>query len=228
MNMGNYKVVHGKDGRYVSLKRYLLKMAAFWLFIIGTLWFFIYGHPIVIEKLSSMMTNTVYAQAATSTPEKSDAEVLRGLPLSVLEDKLDAIVWNIESNSKTMKDGETFMTFDPPLSWPLEKCTKRGGKANLECYSFGPRQEKVPTIQSNWKQLHGEVISESDARAVAEGNESSKRFFLDCSIKIKGCVKNWTSATMVVNGEVVVKPQVQMLLDLIREAMLIDLTSEVK
>lgn len=148
------------------------------------------------------------------------AAVMPSLSVEQLEAKLDEIVWGIESDRHVMEEGEIFMTFDPPQSWPLEKCLKVGGKANDECYSHGPRQEKISLIQTNWPTLHsGEKITEKGARDVAEGNDSSRQFFLQCSEYVKGCAVKWTSATVPTkDGERVVKPEVQIYIDLIREA----------
>lgn len=169
---------------------------------------------------SQMTTPTISFTRTAEAAVAVDSQ-FAGLSVAELESRLDAIVWKGESRGHSMSVGETYMTFDPPMSWIRNgtveaKCFRTGGKVNLECYSFGPRQEKIPTVMSYWPLLHeGATISEFDARAVAEGNDSSKQFFVDCAVQIKGCVKNWTSATDS-NGNVL--PEVQMLVDLIREA----------
>jgi len=129
--------------------------------------------------------------------EASEVAPFEGLSVEQLETKLDALVWMEESKNHVMKEGEIFQTFDPPQSWVddgtvVSKCFKRGGKVNQECYSNGPRQTKLPTLIGKWKELHGVEITEKEARDIAEGNESSRRFFLDCAIKVKGCAKLWT------------------------------------
>jgi hypothetical protein len=139
---------------------------------------------------------------------------LKGLSVEQLEDKLDAIVWGGESEKHVMKEGETFTTFDPPQSWPISRCLKIGGKVNPECFSNGPRQEKIPTIQGDWSAFHKEKITEQDARTCAEDNVCSKRYFLDRAELVQGGVKAWSTAKDK-NGEV--RTDVQMLIDLIRE-----------
>ena len=134
-----------------------------------------------------------------------------GLSVEQLEEKLDAIVWQGESKGHTMAEGEIFPTFDPS-SKMYEQCIRIGGKQHKDCLSYGPRQEKIGTIQHYWPQLHdGEKISDKEARDIAEGNESSRRFFLDCAVKIKGCANNWTAF----NNN---KDIGQIYIDLIREA----------
>lgn len=114
-----------------------------------------------------------------------------------LEAKLDALVWYEESRNHVMKPGEIFQTFDPPQGpkwWAI--CTRIGGKVHQECYSNGPRQSKIPTIQGKWVLMYGVEISEKDAREVAEDNEKSRRFFLDCAVMVKGCANLWTGFRM--------------------------------
>ncbi len=175
------------------------------------------------EAATNKIVDTVAGPAISYVAPKAEAATIIPVGLSVeqLEAKLDAIVWGIESTGKVgkgveMKEGETYTTFDPPLSWTdaqkMARCLKTGGKVNQECYSNGPRQIKIPTLQNYWPKLHdGETISEKNARDIAESNDGSRRFFLDCAEKIKGCADNWTSFTKH-------KTEGQIYLDLIREA----------
>jgi hypothetical protein len=56
-------------------------------------------------------------------------------------------------------------------------------------------QEKLSKIQLYWPQIHnGETISEIDALTLTQDPDKAKRFFLDCSIEVSGCVWNWTTA----------------------------------
>jgi len=164
----------------------------------------------------------------TSTPKvfetpKVEAAELPKLSIEQLEAKLDDIVWGGESKHHVMQEGETYLTFDPPQSWIndgsyVAKCLKRGGKVNQECYSNGPRQIKVPTIIGDWHALYGSTTTPAEARDCAESNDCSKRYFLDRSEYVKGGVRIWCSAR--VGGTCasdVVKPEVQMLIDLIRD-----------
>jgi hypothetical protein len=150
-------------------------------------------------------------QKAEAEEIKQEVKEFEGVTIEELEAKLDALVWQEESGSHVMKEGEIFQTFDPPAGekwWAI--CTKIGGKVNQECYSNGPRQSKIPTIQGKWKELYGVSISEKDARDVAEDNDKSRRFFLDCSVKIEGCAMLWT-------GFRKNKVKGQIYIDLIRE-----------
>lgn len=133
------------------------------------------------------------------------------LTIEQLEAKLDAIVWGGESEKLVMGEGDIFPVFDPSSSM-YERCAKIGGKQHKDCISYGPRQEKIGTIQYYWPKLYdGKTLTDREARDVAEGNESSRRFFLDCAVKIVGCANNWTTFQKhAVEGQVYI--------DLIREA----------
>lgn len=181
---------------------------------------------VVITAVALLVFNTSfnkwYAENTVSFTKPVEAEIIPVIPVSELEDRLDAIVWGGESGNHRMVSGDTLMTFDPPRGRTAEeravwwsRCTKVGGEVNLECYSFGPRQIKLPTLIGYWKQLHGETLTEKAARDIAEDNEKSRRFFLDCAIRISGCALKWTTATDA-NGNS--KPEVQVYIDLIRKA----------
>lgn len=133
-----------------------------------------------------------------------------GLTVEQLEAKLDAIVWHGESKGLVMEEGDIFPVFDPSQSM-YQKCIKIGGKQHKDCLSYGPRQEKIGTIQHYYKKLYDKEVSDREARDIAEGNESSRRFFLDCAVKVKGCANNWTAF----NNH---KTEGQLYIDLIREA----------
>lgn len=145
-------------------------------------------------------------------------EKVEGLTAEQLEAKLDAIVWGGESNHYVMKDGETYPTFDPPKRL-MAKCSTRGGKIHGECLSYGPRQTKIPTIQGDWPTLRdGAKLTEKAARDCAEDNECSRRYFLDSSIYIKGGVGKWCAAHVNNDCDMPIRTDVQMYVDLIREA----------
>lgn len=129
-----------------------------------------------------------------TAPVVEASEIRSDLTLEQAKAELDHIVWGGESGKYEPKEGEILPTFDPNKAM-YASCIKIGGRMPKDCLSYGPRQEKIGTIQHYWPLLYGEEISEKDARDVAEGLESSYKFFMDCSIKIKGCVWNWTTAT---------------------------------
>jgi hypothetical protein len=138
------------------------------------------------------------------------------IPVEQLETKLDTIVWDGESESHTMQDGEIFPTFDPTKAM-YAQCILVGGKQPKDCLSYGPRQEKIGTIEYYWPFLHnGQTLTDKEARDIAEGNDTSKRFFLDCAENIKECADNWATFEQR-------KTEGQIYLDLIREAKQINL-----
>lgn len=208
---------HDAEGRFTSLR----KRIAFAWFVIRR-WstratvaalLAVVGFHWTAAELKHPRTLEYIAPIVAAAEVKED---VASLSVEQLEAKLDAIVWGIESERHVMKDGETFQTFDPPISWSqekvIERCLRTGGKVNDECYSYGPRQEKIPTIQLFWPKLHkGEPLTDREARDIAESNDGSHRFFLDCAEYIKGCADNWTSFA---NH----KTEGQIYLDLIREA----------
>ncbi len=196
-----------ENGRYASgmhqwEKKGLLLLAAIALVYLSGV--FIYAKFTPAEIVAAYQP-IAHADTASTTKE------LQGLTVAQLEEKLDAIVWGGESQKNVMDDGEIFPTFDPSPSM-YAQCIKIGGKQNKDCLSYGPRQEKIGTIEAYWPKLHtGTKITDKDARDIAESNENSKRFFLDCSEQIKGCADNWTTFE---NH----KDEGQIYLDLIREA----------
>ena len=136
---------------------------------------------------------------------------VQGLTTQQLEDKLDAIVWGGETDKYNMADGEILPVFDPPASM-YNQCIKIGGKQNKDCLSYGPRQEKIGTIEAYWPKFNnGAKLTDKDARDIAESNDGSKRFFLDCAEQVKGCADNWTTFENK-------KDEGQVYLDLIRKA----------
>lgn len=120
-------------------------------------------------------------------------EEKKDLTLEEAKKELDAIVWGGESGKHEPKEGEILPVFDPSRAMYAD-CIRIGGWMHKDCLSYGPRQIKIGTIQHYWTQLYGVEISEKEARTVAEGQQSSHDFFMDCSIKIEGCVWNWTAA----------------------------------
>lgn len=143
--------------------------------------------------------------------EASEIVVPKDATLEQLKEELAHIVWKGETGNYKMGQGEIFPVFDPSRAM-YDKCIRIGGKQHIDCLSYGPFQIKIGTIMYYWPQLHkGVKISESEARSVAEGMESSKQFFLDCSIQIEGCAWNWTAA---LNN----KAEVALLIKLIRQA----------
>lgn len=140
----------------------------------------------------------------------------KGLSLEQLEAKLDDIVWGKESDNYTMKEGDIFETFDPASS-EYQRCITKGGRQPKYCLSRGPRQIKLTMIQTYWPQMHNEQITDKEGRDIAEGNESSRRFFLDCAATIGTptdpykCAEEWTSFNRRAT-------EGQIYIDLIREA----------
>lgn len=211
MQYRNKKGQYAKGGRIALIAVFILSVFGSSYFV-GVDYARIAGDKTVTWIADHVRPDLVAKPADQSgvTP-RAAAEIVPSLSVAELEAKLDAIVWGIESDGHVMQDGEIFVTFDPPQSWPIEKCLKVGGKVNEECYSHGPRQEKISLIQSNWPTLHsGETITEKAARDVAEGNETSRLFFLQCSEYVKGCAAKWTSFETH-------KTEGQIYLDLIRE-----------
>lgn len=156
-------------------------------------------HPATVARNAGQILPTAQAD---ETPSVSVEE---------LENRLDAIVWGGESEKKVMAEGEIFPTFDPSKAM-YAQCIKIGGTQPKDCLSYGPRQEKIGTIEVYWPKLHsGETVSDKRAREIAEDNDMSRRFFLDCAEYAKGCADNWTTFTAH-------KPEGQIYLDLIRQA----------
>jgi len=157
---------------------------------------------------SYMPENTVTAKNVFADEVKT-VEKKEAVSVEVLEAKLIDIVWNGESRKYTPENGEILKVFDPSKSM-YGKCIQQFNR-DLDCISWGPMQIKIGTVQHYWPQLYGVEITERDALEVALDLKKSQQFFVDCSVKLKGCAWNWTAA---MNN----KAQVQLYIDLIREA----------
>ena len=104
------------------------------------------------------------------------------------------LIWEKETGKWSPKEGEIAPTFDPN-SKQYESCIRIGGHMPKDCISYGPMQEKIGTVQHYAPQVYGRELTEREARDIAEGLQSSQYFFIECAIKVEGCVWNWTSAT---------------------------------
>ena len=129
------------------------------------------------------------------TAEFAEASTLKVENRTVAQMKQDLIhiIWAEESGKYVPKDGEILPTFDPnEKEYP--SCIKRGGRMPLYCISYGPMQIKLSTLIGFSEQVYGKKVTEKEAREIAEDLEKAQDFFLQCSIKIKGCVYHWTKA----------------------------------
>lgn len=170
--------------------------------------YFIWGHPIVMETLDKEL----YANNAVAVAQEIEPEPVNkfsGITTGEIENMLIQIVWEEESTGYRPQDGKLFKVFDPSDSmW--EACTKQFNRI-LDCDSYGPMQIKIGTLRGMWKQMYGEEISEIDALLITQDLELSQKFFVDCSVLVKGCAWNWTGAK---NHPI----EVQLLVDQIRTA----------
>ena len=211
MKLGTYKWaelnqprVYGRYSRKTLLNRIVERVAAIvatvvWLlklaliigsiFAAGALWQYI-THPSVIQASNSVTV-------VDKTPET----------VAMLTEKLVAIVHNGESQGKVMTAGAIFSVFDPSAAMKAQCQTP--GTRSLDCESYGPYQEKIGTIQHYAPQVYGHSVTQMDAMAIANDNDKAKDFFVQCAVKVNGCVWNWTSASAN-------RAQVQILIDTIR------------
>lgn len=183
---------YNRDGKGRFSKR--AKWGVIALLAVGA--FFIWGHPIVMQKLDEAMAvgtveavNTFVAEASVQTinvAEKTADE---------LRDEMAAKIWDAESKKYEPAAGEVFHTFDPSKAM-YDKCIRIGGKRPIDCDSYGPMQIKIGTIQHFWPKMYGgESISQLDAIALTQDVTKAKKFFTDCAVIVEGCVWEWTTAS---------------------------------
>lgn len=181
--------VRDDGGRYAKRRRIRKFIGVSALLAVGV--FFIWGHPMVMDYLDSRM----YYVAEPVEAAVQETEQMAVIPIGVLEDMLWDIVWKGETDRYVMKPGEIFPTFDPN-STEYASCVKRHGWQPNYCTSYGPAKIKLSMIHGYWPQLNdGAKLTDMEAMAIINDNEKSKRFFLDCAVKIKGCANHWTSFT---------------------------------
>lgn len=172
--------------------------------------------------VGSMSYHTYHSSFLSFTAEAWELpEVVRG-DTTKLEAQLVDIVWGGESGHYVPVKGETLPTFDPSSSM-YASCIKIGGRHPKDCLSYGPFQLKIGTVQHYAPEVYGREVSEREARDIAEGLDTARHFFVTCSVEVRGCVKNWTTAMTCPNGrkqcpwsEKVVKSEVQRLINEIR------------
>lgn len=174
--------IKGKFASFKStVKKALLYMGAYGLFLLGVclvLWGYVY-----------------FARASAPTNyEKVEVEKVVENPQKIAEvkDMLATIVHRGESTGKVLKDGEIYSVFDPSEAMK-SKCLTPGTRP-IDCESYGPYQIKIGTLRYFAKQVYGHEVTELEAMRIANDNVKAKEFFLECSIKVTGCVWHWTAA----------------------------------
>jgi len=73
------------------------------------------------------------------------------------------------------------------------KCMTPGPR-RLDCESYGTRQEKVGTVMAHAQAVYGHTVTQADAMDIANSNDGSRTFFLECAEKVQGCAFEWTAA----------------------------------
>lgn len=215
LDYGTHKVVRNRKGQFKNRGFVKGIVLAITVLVIGAI---VWTGEVWVpaQNVWGKMKNQELKAVNTFIPVAEADEIKPGMSVEVLEAKLDEIVWGKESQSYVMQEGDIFETFDPADS-EYQKCTKVGGRQPKYCLSRGPRQIKLSMVQTYWPKMHGKSLSDKEGRDVAEGNESSRRFFLDCAVTVGTkadpykCANEWT--TFKKNG---VRGQIY--IDLIREA----------
>lgn len=133
------------------------------------------------------------ARAPLTYTAEASVLVTENRTVAQMKQDLIHIIWAEESGKYVPKAGEILPTFDPNSS-EYPSCIKRGGRMPLYCISYGPMQIKLSTLIGFSEQIYGKKVTEKEARDIAEDLETAQDFFLQCSIKIKGCVYHWTKA----------------------------------
>lgn len=164
-----------------------------------------FGHPMLMDWFDAQLSYEAEALVIEKVVEvESDKTVEK------MKQDLIHIIWQEESGKYVPQDGEILPTFDPN-SREYDKCVKRGGRMPLYCLSWGPMQIKLSTLIGFSEEVYGRTVSQKEARDIAEDLERAQDFFLQCSLKVKGCVYHWTKAETH-------RAEIELLIKYIREA----------
>jgi hypothetical protein len=166
------------------------------IFIIGVGVYFAFGHPMVMNWLDSQM---VVAKSTRNTAAKAFvAEASENVAVKTadeIREEMIGKIWGGESQKYQPEEGEVWMIYDPPRALRESGKCQQGGRAlPWECFSFGPMQWKIETLQGFHKQIHGTEISEMEAMAIANDLERSQELAFECWVKVEGCIWHWTTA----------------------------------
>lgn len=130
----------------------------------------------------------------SATNEHSVIEMgLMGKRVNEMKEELADFVCGKESAGIKVKSGDIFGTFDPSRAM-AKRCSAVGGVQPIDCMSYGICQEKVGTIQHYAPQVYGHSVTQKEAFGIATDDKQARKFFVDCSIKVEGCVWNWSKA----------------------------------
>lgn len=145
-------------------------------------------------KTQNQMDVVVPMKVAVAHADETD-QALALKSIDQLKQDLIAKIWQSETGTYVQKDGELLITYDPTKAMIASGvCLVIGGKRPIDCDSYGPMEEKIGTIINYWPQLYGTSITQVEAFTVANDPVQAKKFFIDCSTKISGCIFNWTYA----------------------------------
>ncbi len=153
----------------------------------------IFFYSVLLIAIGGVFFQVDPSKASTGLTATSVAIPEAGVKKQVYEGMLLEIIHNGETQNTIVKDGEIFSSFDPN-SKMRSVCMRIGGKRPLDCESYGPLQEKLGTIQYYAPQVYGHTVTQQDAMLIANDTAKAEDFFLQCSLKVEGCVWNWTSA----------------------------------
>lgn len=135
-------------------------------------------------------------QAQVTYVRGDTVEIVKGgQTLAELKAEMVDKIWSAESQKFEPAEGEVWMIYDPPKALRESgRCQQGGKKLAWECFSFGPMQWKIETLQGFYKEIHGQTISEMEAMAIANDLQKSQDLAFECWIKVEGCVWHWTTA----------------------------------
>jgi hypothetical protein len=91
-----------------------------------------------------------------------------------------------------MKEDEIYSVFYPNKAMTAP-CMTKGTVRPLDCGSYGPRQEKICSM-AHAQAVYGHTVTQAEAMEIANSNDGSRDFFLQCAEKVQGCAFEWTAA----------------------------------
>jgi hypothetical protein len=189
--MGYFTQPRTADGRY-GAKRKLRALGFISIIAIGA--FFIFGHPIVMQKLDTAMH---YERTPVSLPIAEAAEDRAAATVKELKAEMIGKIWGDESQKFQPAEGEVWMIYDPPRTLRESgKCQQGNTKLPWECFSFGPMQWKIETLQGFYSQIHaGQTITEMEAMTIANDLTQAQDLAFQCWVEVEGCIWHWTTAS---------------------------------
>ena len=121
-----------------------------------------------------------------------------------LENKVEELKQNLMDDLREKEVGslgpdDLIIVFDPTRK-NLSSCQKVGG-VKLYCYSFGPYNFKITTMQHYYKKFYGEDLTQHQALEYALDEELSREVAYKVIFEEVGGIWNWENSANKINAK---------------------------